>query len=74
MRSCLVEVDHIGSEHALKLPLLQDQQVVTSLLGREPEGAYERYDTVSLVLIQHIEHIDQPAGVSGPGGNGPTPG
>jgi hypothetical protein len=48
----------------------------TSLLyfyTTEPDGAYERYDTVSLLLIPHIEHIDQPAGMPGRGGNGPTP-
>jgi hypothetical protein len=28
MRSCLVEVHHIGIEQALELPLLQDQHVV----------------------------------------------
>jgi len=29
---CLVEVDHIGMEHALKLLLLQDEQVVQTFL------------------------------------------
>jgi len=36
----------------------------TSLLyfyTTQPDGMYERYDTVSLLLIQHVEHMDQPA-------------
>jgi hypothetical protein len=32
MRSCLVEVDHIGIEHALELPLMQNQQVIEAFL------------------------------------------
>ncbi len=37
MRSCLVEVGHIGIEHALELLLLQDQQVVQALLSYTPQ-------------------------------------
>jgi hypothetical protein len=39
MRSCLVEVHHIGIEDALELPLLQDQQVVQAFLPHTPGEA-----------------------------------
>ena len=32
MRPCLVEVGHIRIEHALELPLMQDQQVIEAFL------------------------------------------
>src|SRR5437016_10807120 len=40
MRSCLVEVDHIGIEHALELLLLKDQQVVEAFLPHTPHEAF----------------------------------
>ena len=36
MGSCLLEVGHIGIEDALELPLMQDQQVVQTLLPHTP--------------------------------------
>src|SRR5207248_4858360 len=39
MRSCLVEVDHIGIEHALELPLMQNQQVIEAFLPHAPQEA-----------------------------------
>ena len=39
MRSCLVEVDHIGIEHALELPLMQDQKVIETYLPHAPQEA-----------------------------------
>src|SRR5215469_2682867 len=40
MRSCLIEVHHIRFEHALELPLLQDQQVVQAFLPYTPQKAF----------------------------------
>src|SRR5215471_21851735 len=40
MRSCLVEVDHIGIEHALELLLLKDQQVIEAFLSDAPQEAF----------------------------------
>jgi len=40
MRSCLVEVDHIGIGHALELLLLKDQQVVEAFLPHTPHEAF----------------------------------
>ena len=37
MRSCLVEVRHIRLEDALKLPLVEDQQVVKAFLPHTPQ-------------------------------------
>ncbi len=37
MRSCLVEVGHIGIEHALELLLLKDQRVVEAFLPHTPQ-------------------------------------
>ena len=37
MRSCLVEVDHIGIKHALELLLLKYQQVVQTFLSDTPQ-------------------------------------
>jgi hypothetical protein len=39
MRSCLVEVDHIGIEHALELPLMQNQQMIEAFLPHAPQEA-----------------------------------
>jgi hypothetical protein len=39
MRSCLVEVRHIGIEHALELLLLKDQQVIQTFLPHTPQEA-----------------------------------
>ncbi len=39
MRSCLVEVHHIGIEDALELPLMQDQYVVQAFLPDTPQEA-----------------------------------
>ncbi len=39
MQSCLVEVGDIGIEHALELPLMQDQQVVEAFLSDTPHEA-----------------------------------
>src|SRR5262249_30272017 len=39
MRPCLLEVGHIGLEDALELPLLQDQQVVQTVLPHTPGEA-----------------------------------
>jgi hypothetical protein len=40
MRSCLVEVGDIAIEHALELPLMQDQQVVQAFLPNTPQKAF----------------------------------
>ena len=32
--------------------------------GSDPEAAAERWETVSLALIQNIEHLDAPAAVA----------
>ena len=40
MRPCLVKVRHIRLEHALELPLLQDQQVVQAFLPYTPQKAF----------------------------------
>src|SRR5215469_607727 len=40
MRPCLVKVRHIGLEHALELPLLQDQQVVQAFLPYTSQKAF----------------------------------
>jgi hypothetical protein len=37
MGSCSVEVGHIGIEHALELPLMQDQQMVQAFLSDTPQ-------------------------------------
>ena len=39
MGSCLVEVGHIGIEHAMELPLMQNQQVVQTFLPYAPQEA-----------------------------------
>ncbi len=39
MRSCLVEVLHIGIEHPLQLLLLQDEQVVQAFFSDAPQEA-----------------------------------
>ena len=39
MRSCLVEVNHIGIEHALELPLMQNQQMIEAFLPHAPQEA-----------------------------------
>src|SRR2546426_12121190 len=41
MRSCLVEVRHIRIEDALKLPLMEDQQVVKAFLPHASQKAFE---------------------------------
>jgi hypothetical protein len=40
MGSYMVEVGHIGIEHALELPLMQDQQVVQAFLPHTPQEAF----------------------------------
>ena len=40
MRSCLVEVGHIGIEHALELLLLQDQQMIQAFLTNTSHEAF----------------------------------
>ena len=40
MRSCLVEVCHILIEHALKLLLVKDQEVVKAFLSHTPQEAF----------------------------------
>src|SRR3989442_1918027 len=40
MRSCLVEVGDIAIEHALELPLMQDQQMVQAFLPNTPQKAF----------------------------------
>ena len=40
MRPCPVEGGHIGIEHALELPLMQDQQVVQAFLPNTPQKAF----------------------------------
>jgi hypothetical protein len=40
MWSCLIEVDHIGIEHALELLLLKDQQVIETFLPYAPQEAF----------------------------------
>jgi hypothetical protein len=39
MRSCLVEVGHIGIEHALELLLLNNQQMIQAFLSDAPQEA-----------------------------------
>ncbi len=40
MGSCLVEVAHIGMEHALELLLLKNQQMVQAFLSDAPQKAF----------------------------------
>jgi hypothetical protein len=40
MRSCLVKVRHIRIEHAVELPLMEDQQVVQAFLSDAPQIAF----------------------------------
>jgi hypothetical protein len=40
MRSCLVEVRHIGIEDALELLLLQDEQVIEALTPHTAQKAF----------------------------------
>ena len=40
MRSCLVEVLHIGIEHPLQLLLLQDEQVVQAFFADAPQEPF----------------------------------
>jgi len=40
MGSCLVEVHHIGIEHALELPLVEDQQMVEAFLPHTSQEAF----------------------------------
>jgi hypothetical protein len=40
MRSCPVEVHHILIEHALELPLAEDQQMVKTFLSHTPQEAF----------------------------------
>src|SRR5215472_10199220 len=39
MRSCLVEVGHVGIEHALELLLLNNQQMIQAFLSDAPQEA-----------------------------------
>jgi len=57
MRSCLVEVDHIGIEHALELPLMQNQQVIEAFLPHAPGEALT--DRIGLwPVIGGCENLD----------------
>ena len=50
MGSCLVEVGHIGSEHAREVPLMQNQQVVQTCLPDTPgEALADRMGSGSLI-------------------------
>jgi hypothetical protein len=61
MRSCLVEVGHIGLEDALELPLLQDQQVVQTVLPHTPQEALaDRIGSGS--MIRCFEHLHRTGG------------
>ncbi len=40
MRSCLVEVAHIGIEDTLELLLLQDEQMIEAFLSHAPQEAF----------------------------------
>jgi hypothetical protein len=40
MQPSLVEIGHIGIEHPLELPLMQDQQVVLAFLSDAPQIAF----------------------------------
>ena len=40
MRSCLVEVPPIGIEHALELPIVEDEEMVQALLSDAPQIAF----------------------------------
>jgi hypothetical protein len=61
MRSCLVEVQHIRIEHALELPLLQDQQMVQAFL---PHTSHEALtDGIgSWCVIRRLEHLNGTCG------------
>src|SRR5215471_14116590 len=57
MGSCLVEVAHIRIEHALELPLMQDQQVVQAFLSDAPQIAFA--DGIgSWCMIGGFEQLD----------------
>ena len=57
MRSCLVEVCHIRIEHAVELPLMQDQQVVQTFLPYTPQEAFA--DRIgSWRMIRCFENLD----------------
>ena len=57
MGSCLVEVGHIGLEHALELLLLQDQQVIQAFLTNTPQEAFT--DGIgSRSVIRRLENLD----------------
>ncbi len=57
MRSCLVEVSHIGIEYTLELLLLKDQHMVQTLLAHTPhEPLTDRIRSGS--MIERFEHLD----------------
>ena len=57
MRSCLVEVGHIRIEHAVELPLMQDQQVVQTFLPHTAQEAFA--DRIgSWRMIRCFEYLD----------------
>ncbi len=57
MRPCLVEIDHIGSEHALELLLLNNQQMIQALLSDAPQEALtDRIGSGS--MIGRLENFD----------------
>src|SRR5215467_8528734 len=58
LRSGLVEVDHIGIEHALELLLLKDQQVIEAFLPHAPQEAFA--DGISAWRInRRFEDLDR---------------
>ena len=61
MRSCLVEVHHIGIEDALELPLMQDQYVVQAFLPDTPQEALtDRIGSGS--MNRRFEHLNRTGG------------
>src|SRR5215472_14580675 len=51
LRSCLVEVGHVGIEHALELPLMKEQQVIQALLPHTSGEAFaHRIGSGSVIL------------------------
>jgi hypothetical protein len=57
MRSCLVEIGDIAIEHALELLLMQNQQMIETLLPDAPQEAFT--DRIgSRCMIRCFENLD----------------
>ena len=57
MGSCLVEVGHIGIEHALEMLLMKNEQMIEAFLSNAPQIAFP--DGIgSWGMIGRFQHLD----------------